>query len=351
MDKEEQYYKEIAESLREIAGKDLVMLQEYMEKAQRGMQPELISFLSDFAVKNFSGFFSGGLNISLVIDSNSLINCLHNKFFKEQDTILIPISQNPLVTIYYSDYIKKETFRKVREGKIKKKHRETPSVAEVLQYAEYLFSYFTLVPDDAVFSHPLADKLEKRDPKDVPILNLVFSKNTHGILTGDKDFEDFDHKSWKISDFGDTVGTLNKGVLSLAFSTFVGSVIIHFFKLLFLIFMELCRFALRVLKAGAKLIQKNPLLTIFLVAGAGLLNESVRKKTGNSPIRELLVIASESAKKLFQNLSNLMQEAERSQSVQTLRPIAAYIVSLTYDLLQASEDLDRLRENKPEEDR
>jgi predicted nucleic acid-binding protein len=336
-------YKQTALDLREIAGENLKMLEKSMDNFQREMEPEMISFLSDFAVNNFTTFFSKGIKVSLVIDTNSIINSIHNKFFKGQNTILIPISKNPLVSIYYSDYIKDETLRKIKEGVIKKKGRETPSLENIMDFAEELFSCFTHVSDSEILSHPFAVDLAERDPKDVPILNLSFSKNTDGILTGDKDFEEFDQKSWKISEFGDTVGALNKGILSFTFTTGISAVLIYIFKLIFSFLKELVLIVISFVNGLVRLIGRNPMLSLAAVIGGAIWHERVKNESGTSPLKKFAAVTSEKTKSTLKNISSFLKEFEKSEEVQAFKPIAAYAVSLTYDLLATIEDLDKLK--------
>lgn len=305
------------------------------------LDPEILKFLNQFVNNNAAGIFKGELNLSLILDSNTVLSCVRSKFLNKRESILVEISKNPMISIYYSDYVKEEVVRNIKKGRLSTKNKklDTP---DVVKYADDFLENFIHIKNHEITQHPNSEKLKERDPKDVPILNLTSSKDNHGILTLDGDFaENPEIKTWTIKEFGETTCMMNKGAMAVCFLSLTTALIVDFIKFLLNILKTIITFVIDILKSIVTLIASISPAMLLTIGGVALIALiSFLKEDDNefeTDIKALLKSFEQKFNRLFNNVSNLLKSLNEKEEVKLLGKGLMYLLVMNTEMMKESE--------------
>lgn len=146
------------------------------------------------------------IKVSLVVDSNIVIRSL-NHYAKGNIPILTHLTDNPIFDLYAPVELEEEILQYINEREAKK---------EILLVGwNMLKKTLKLKAVKNRKARKMAmDIIGKKDPDDVPFVELYFALDAHGIITDDKHYNDPTIKKFDIPKLGQVVGTYHMGMTS-----------------------------------------------------------------------------------------------------------------------------------------
>lgn len=124
-----------------------------------------------------------GLQIKLVIDSNTVIRTLKHFAKTGKSSLLFKLKSNPLFPIYASINLETEVLEFID---IKEKNQK---------YKPKMKKSWNLIKQNIIFQHEIdmeswnkaQETIGKRDSDDVPFVGVYFDLKASGVITEDKD--------------------------------------------------------------------------------------------------------------------------------------------------------------------
>ena len=153
---------------------------------------------------NFESF-----TIGIVIDANAAISAIE-RYVKNKSSILFHLGNNPIFSLYAPNVLKDEIIKYIKSDKVQKK--SIKKWLEGLQAIEKIIKFKN--NNNIKIKKQAIDIIGKKDPKDVPYVELYISVNAQAIFTSDKHFEHRNIQIFKISDLENVACIFQKGVLS-----------------------------------------------------------------------------------------------------------------------------------------
>ncbi|MFW9844545.1 MAG: hypothetical protein ACFFEV_08210 [Candidatus Thorarchaeota archaeon] len=144
--------------------------------------------------------------VEITLDTSILFRQILGEL-KGYHSSLVDMVTKGFLTLHAPPELESEIIEKIKK-KIPEKKQEM-----ALFYAMKILEVVEVIDDIDQRVSRLSEKLlGKRDPKDVVFLTVTFQKQTHGILTADKDFEDITNiKMWQVGTLGKIVTGLRQG--------------------------------------------------------------------------------------------------------------------------------------------
>lgn len=335
--------------IRKLIEENMPEMDKFFNEQAISASPAMLKGLKQFVRRNKLGILEGELQLSVVLDTNTLFSCVHRKMIHGKESILVSIAKNPFVTIYYSDYVKEELIRNINKGRLDSK-KNTVNKEEAIKYGESILDIFERVPDEEIKTHPNADALRERDPNDVPIINLTCSRFNHGLLTRDKDFDTMEGvEKWSIPEMGNTTCLMNKGTMTLFLTDLSINLIKEVLKLVVQIVRQIVVFVIegfRMLIQGLKSLPKELYWILGTIALAGIIayfsTDSTRKFNKlMDDIEGFIRKTGESLEKLFDKIIDLLNRIASSEEFEMIAKGAGYLVLTNLEL---KNEVDRLEE-------
>ena len=151
----------------------------------------------------------GSIRIDIVIDANAVISTI-NRYVKNESSILFHLDSNPIFSLYAPTELKSEILKYIESDKIQRKLKK--KWFKGLRVLESIIQFKN--SKDIKIKKRAVDIIGKKDPKDVPYVELYLDIKATMILTSDKHFEHKDIHKYNIVDLIETTGIIQKGILS-----------------------------------------------------------------------------------------------------------------------------------------
>ncbi|WP_461864775.1 PIN domain-containing protein [Thermococcus sp.] len=221
---------------------------------------ELIKEFAEHALMNITGI-KGKLELSIVVDANSVISQAISYMKKGRTPLIIELSKTPFIKIYAPPSIYDETIydekklEEIAERLAKEKKSAVNTLKEKLnEKMEEILNHIKIITPKGYEEYKKAKELVGwRDPKDVDYVWLYFSINAHAIVSFDKDITKTTIRTWKnMGPLKHVEAILRKGSLSFVVSSWGGSAVLDFLFKIVLAIVSTILGMLKVMWEGVK---------------------------------------------------------------------------------------------------
>ena len=186
---------------------------DFLNEASKGLSPDLIEYLRRRFQTTMIDWITedeAGLQIKLVIDSNTVIRTL--KYFAKtgKSSLLFKLKSNSLFPIYAPINLETEVLEFID---IKEENQK---------YKPKMKKAWNLIKQNIIFQHEIdmeswnkaQETIGKRDSDDVPFVGVYFDLKASGVITEDKDYEHPEIRRFNIESLGEVIGTFHRGIFS-----------------------------------------------------------------------------------------------------------------------------------------
>ena len=188
------------------------LFDEFVTEISKKNPIEVIESVKERIESHSSPLFRGdfeSFTIGIVIDANAAISTI-DRYVKNKPSILFHLGNNPIFSLYAPNVLKDEINKYIKSDKVQKE--STKKWLEGLQAIEKIIKFKN--NNNVEIKKQAIDIIGKKDPKDVPYVELYISVNAQAIFTSDKHFEHRNIQIFKISDLENVACIFQKGVLS-----------------------------------------------------------------------------------------------------------------------------------------
>ena len=185
----------------------------FLDDATKKLSPDLIEFLRrrfQTSIIDWMIDEDVGLQVKLVIDSNTVIRSLKYSAKTGKDSLLSKLQSNPLFPIYSPQNLETEVLNYIENKEKNKEYK-----LKMKKTWELMKQHIIFQEEIDLESWNKANEIVgKRDQDDVPFVGVYFDLNADGVITEDKHYEHPEITRFNIESLGEIVGTYHRGIFS-----------------------------------------------------------------------------------------------------------------------------------------
>ncbi|MCD6155109.1 MAG: hypothetical protein J7J22_05025 [Candidatus Verstraetearchaeota archaeon] len=311
---------------------------------------ELLEWIKKFVEQNLTRLvgIEGKLELSVIVDANTVISQAINYIKKGQYPLIIELSKTPFIRFYAPPSIYKDTLDNEEElikiaKKIAKKKKISVDMAlgSLKTEIKTILEHIEIIAPEGDEEYKKAKELVGwRDLGDVEYVWLYFSINAKGVVSNDTDITETIIRSWKnMGPIKHLEMILRKGSISFVVTSLGGSVILDF---VFRVFAAVIGTILGILKIVWENIKQlvnwiiggfsklsDEMKALILIATI-ILGYTFKKEIRESleKVKEFIDRAKEFLNQLKDFISNILQKLSENLFIKLLMSLLKYSMNL-----------------------